>query len=165
MLIVVLGSSNDANGKLLPFAVSRCQKALSIYQQYHSKHDCKIICTGGFGEHFNVTQVAHALYLQDYLISLGIPSLNFLAIVESGFTVEDATLLAQHFADFPDDEIIVISSDFHMERVAFIFSRLYPTRQFTFVGSDSEISEAERERLVEHEKFALAREKSRFNNC
>ena len=66
---------------------------------------------------------------------------------------------AKQFADFPDDEIIVISSDFHIERVSFIFSRLYPTRQFTFIGSYSEISESERNRLIKHEKLALVREK------
>lgn len=158
MLIVVLGSPNDANGKLLPFAISRCHKAFSVYQQYHLDHHCRIICTGGFGEHFNTTDIAHAKYLQDYLIALGIEKEKFLPWVESRFTVEDATLCTKHFEGFPDDEIVVISSDFHIQRVTFIFTHLYPTKQFDFIGSYSEISDGERHRLTEHEKLALARE-------
>jgi hypothetical protein len=50
--IVVLGSPNDENGKLLPIAISRCEKAFSEYVRIG---ECKILCTGGFGQHSNLT--------------------------------------------------------------------------------------------------------------
>ncbi len=158
MLIVVLGSPNDANGNLLPFAVSRCQQTFLSYQAFSEQEQCFILCTGGFGEHFNCTETAHGEYLKRYLINLGIDENAFLPIVESRFTIEDATMAKASFNMFRDEKILVISSDFHMPRVKAIFTRVYPNHQLLFKTCKTNISQAEYLKLIAHEKLALQRD-------
>jgi len=163
MLLVVLGSPNLANGKLLPFALSRCDKAFSLYQQ--CKDDfCKVLCTGGFGEEFNVTKTPHAQYTKQYLMSLGIPESNFLPHVESRFTLEDASLAKETFDKYCDEEIVIVSSDFHMRRVRYIFTTLYPKLNFKFEGSLTELPTVEKNRLEIHERLALLREQNALSS-
>jgi len=81
--IIILGSPNDDNGSLLPIALSRSEKALA---EYNRIGDCKILCTGGFGQHFNSTNVAHGKYLQEHLMSKGVPPSSFVEIDLSSFT-------------------------------------------------------------------------------
>ena len=69
-VIVVLGSPNFPDGTLGPIALDRLQVCLSIFNP--KKH--KILCTGGFGAHFNTSPVAHANYLKDFLILKGVPT-------------------------------------------------------------------------------------------
>ncbi|MBB1303829.1 hypothetical protein H5183_21260 [Pseudoalteromonas sp. SR44-8] len=50
--LIVLGGPNNNDGSLSVIAKSRCQRAYQIYQANHS---VKVLCTGGFGAHFNTT--------------------------------------------------------------------------------------------------------------
>lgn len=160
MLVIVLGAPNDAKGNLLPFALARCNKAFSFYTQYSDKAQLKFICTGGFGEHFNTTNIAHGEYVKKYLIEQGISSEQFLPVVESRFTFEDATLCEPYFAKLSDVKATVITSDFHIERAKLIFTRLFPKVSFSFIAAMSEIDNASRKTLEAHEIKAIAREKT-----
>lgn len=158
MLIVVLGSPNDANGNLLPFALSRCEQAFKCYQNSEPSTSL-IICTGGYGEHFNTTNTPHGEYLQKHLIKLGIPKNKFLDVVESRFTFEDASLCLDYFENYPDEKIYIVTSDFHIERTKLIFTGLYPDHTFIFISAISDIDDETRSDLLNHERNALDREK------
>ncbi len=164
-LLVILGSPNDANGKLLPFALSRCCTAFFKYQELiDAGHICRVICTGGFGEHFNTTNYSHSSYLKEHLIRMGISATCFLSDVESRFTFEDACMCNEHFKSYPTANVIVVSSDFHMERVRFVFNGLYPHRKFEYLASESDITLEQREALISHEQSVMKREASNLAN-
>ena len=70
--IIVLGAPNDEEGNLLHIAKSRCDQAYYEFQK-RSKH--MVLCTGGFGEHFNKTIHPHAKFAQEYLKTKGFQGL------------------------------------------------------------------------------------------
>lgn len=58
-VIIVLGAPNSSDGRLSVIAKSRYDQA---YQTYLHNPKAKILCTGGFGAHFNTTDCAHERY-------------------------------------------------------------------------------------------------------
>lgn len=72
-IIVVLGSPNSTTGELSTIAKSRLNHCANIY-----KTGMRVLCTGGWGEHFNTTETPHSDYAKNYLITKGIPTDNFL---------------------------------------------------------------------------------------
>lgn len=74
-LIVVLGSPNTDDGRLFGVAKERCARAAVLWQE---EPECGLLLTGGFGDHFNRTDVPHAEYLRRHLVELGVPKGRFL---------------------------------------------------------------------------------------
>ena len=159
--IVVLGSPNDENGNLLPIAISRCEKAFSEYVRMGK---CRILCTGGFGEHFNLTTLPHGQYVQNYLIDKGVPPSSFLEIALSSFTLEDATLSEPILVKNFITHIVLVTSEFHMERAKLVFNHALPDFEFSYAEAETLVSEVEHQRLKEHEIKAIKRELSNFKS-
>jgi len=157
--IVVLGSPNDVNGNLLPIALSRSEKALS---EYNSVGDCKILCTGGFGLHFNSTNIPHGKYLQEHLISKGVPPSSFIEIALSSFTREDATLSKPILEKHSIVNVILVTSDFHMERAKLVFNHILPKVNFVYSEAKTITNDAKFKELLQHEKNAIKRELANF---
>jgi uncharacterized SAM-binding protein YcdF (DUF218 family) len=155
-VIVILGSPNDDAGNLSDIATSRCEQA---FKAFNENPEYKVLCTGGFGEHFNRSQCPHAHYLKDYLIKLGIPSCSFIDITLSRFTFEDASLSIPVFDEYDIKEAILITSDFHMKRAQLLFTSIFPAVKFTFLASITQCDDAELQRLANHEVMATEREK------
>jgi uncharacterized SAM-binding protein YcdF (DUF218 family) len=155
--ILVLGSINDEHGVLSPISQSRCDKALEVYQANPSSY---LLCTGGFGENFNVTSLPHAVYTRRYLCTKGIAQDTFLEIAPSRFTVEDATLSKPILLTNGCSNLIVVTSDFHMDRVKLIFNHFLPEFDIEFVEADTPLPKTAVQRLVAHEVFAIEREKA-----
>jgi uncharacterized SAM-binding protein YcdF (DUF218 family) len=150
--IVLLGATNDSEGQLSSLAKERCQTAITEYAKHPG---AKIIPTGGWGSHFNTTLKSHACYLREHLKSLGIPEADILDGVESSNTIEDAQLSRTVIESHGFDELIVVTSDFHMDRAAFLFRRDFPHKRFIFSPSRTQISEDELMRRKTHEVRAL----------
>lgn len=157
--IVILGSPNDKCGNLLPIAISRADAALD---QYNKTSNCKLLCTGGFGDHFNLTNLPHGQYIQEYLIEKGVPPSSFIEIALSSFTLEDATLskpiLEQHYIT----HCTLVTSDFHMERAKLVFKQIMPNIDFEYVEAKTLTDEVEFQKLIKHEKSAIKRELANF---
>jgi uncharacterized SAM-binding protein YcdF (DUF218 family) len=168
-IIILLGSPNDEHGKLLPLAKSRCE---CTFQALIKQPDSKVICTGGFGEHFNTTNRPHAYYLRQYLSEKGVPESTFLENVESRFTFEDATLsipvLKSYLSKHTIDQVTVVTSDFHIERAQFIFKKVFEFYQLinglTFLSAKTSLPEQTVLKLIEHEKKVMAREQVNIDN-
>ena len=152
--IVVLGSPNDAEGRLSTIAVERCRQALSEYRQ---RPGAKVIPTGGWGEHFNTTAQPHGYYTRKYLESNGVPAGDILECVESANTVEDARLCRPIVERHGITGLIVVTSDFHLPRARFLFTREFPKAGLTFCGAATDLPADELARLKRHEEGALAR--------
>jgi len=157
--IVVLGSPNDKDGKLLPIAISRAEAALV---EFKTNRNYKLLCTGGFGEHFNLTNIPHGQYLQEYLISKGVPSSSFIEIAHSSFTLQDATLSKPILQRHAITHCILVTSDFHMERAKLVFNQVFPNVDFVYSSAETLVSEDEFQKLIEHEQKAIIRELHNF---
>ncbi|NRB50911.1 MAG: YdcF family protein [Saprospiraceae bacterium] len=150
--IIVLGSPNDAEGNLSPIALSRLKVAKELYQAER----VFILCTGGFGPNFNVTKHPHALYAQHFLLANGVMSEDLLDSVLSANTVEDAVLSLKQLNDLGIEEVLVVTSDYHIPRVKFIFDKLFDNYQVFYHPADSQhLDESARQKLFSHEIRAL----------
>ena len=151
--ILVLGAPNDNQGNLSIIAATRLLKAIDVYIKY----GYKIICTGGFGDGFNTTSVPHAEYAKRFLTFNGVPDSDILGPVLSSNTVEDAVKTSEYIENLNVNCIYVVSSDFHMPRVKFIFNKtLGLICELLFVVSDSsQLNLEKRNELLLHEKKSL----------
>ena len=152
-VIIVLGSPNSHEGELFPMAKKRLDKC---YDEYLS-HKYSIILTGGFGVHFNTSTHPHHHWAKQYLINQGIDSQDIIACLDSANTVQDATMLIPILAQNFIEHLIIITSDYHLERVEFIFkSVLAEKASLTYIGVDSEGIDPEiLDKLIAHEALAL----------
>lgn len=156
-LILVLGSPNDNNGILSLTALDRNNCALNIYL---SNDNIKLLCTGGFGEHFNKTKLPHAQYAKDYLISKGVDENDFLPLVLSSNTYEDMEMVKPIIEKTAPDLLIVITSDFHMERVKILYEQLLNYPKVLFIEAASTLSNEELKPLILHEKCVVRKLKT-----
>lgn len=157
--IVILGSPNDKHGKLLSIAISRAEAALA---EYNKTRDCKLLCTGGFGEHFNSTNIPHGQYMQEYLIDNGISPSSFIEIALSSFTLEDATLSKPILDKYSITRCILVTSDFHMARAKLVFNQVMPNMDIECLAAKTLLSEVALQKLIRHEKNAIKRELVNF---
>ena len=151
--IVVLGSPNSPEGELLPMAKKRLDKC---YQE-HLFNQYPIILTGGFGLHFNTFIYPHHHLAKEYLIQKGVDNQDIIAFLDSSNSVEDATMLLPILAQNPIKHLKIITSDYHVERVEFIFKSVLAERvSLSFIGVNSEgVAPEILEKLIAHEKVAL----------
>jgi uncharacterized SAM-binding protein YcdF (DUF218 family) len=153
-VIVVLGSPNDGQGRLLKIALERCAQALSEFEKHP---DYAVLPTGGWGEHFNTTDKPHGFYLRQELIARGIPESAFLPCVESSNTIEDASKSRPILDACPDLDLILVTSDFHATRARFLFEREFPERQIAISPSTTHLPPDDLARLQDHEQKAMGR--------
>lgn len=150
-VIVVLGSPNFPDGTLGPIALDRLQGCLSIFNS--QKH--KILCTGGFGAHFNTSPVAHANYLKEFLIQKGVPSTAFLPLALSSNTVDDAVMSKSILKETKFKDLIIITSEYHVARVKFIFTEILKDFNLNFKAVTHHSIDDVLEPLIQHEKVAM----------
>ena len=150
-VIVVLGSPNFPDGTLGPIALDRLQGCLSIFNP--QKH--KILCTGGFGAHFNTSPVAHANYLKDFLIQKGVPSTAFLPLALSSNTVEDAVMSKSILIKTEFKDLVIMTSEYHVARVKFIFTEILKDFNLNFNAVTHHSIDDVLEPLIQHEKMAM----------
>ncbi len=159
-LIVVLGSPNDQEGNILEIGRSRLEKSLEVLQD---NPDSAVIVTGGFGEHFNTTTKPHCHYAKEYLRQklLNSSALDNLLSEEilSSNTIEDASLLIPLVKEHNITKMMVVTSDFHLQRAKFIFNQFYPDVSLSFYASNSQDFKSADElyTLRQHEALSLDR--------
>ena len=151
--IVVLGSPNSPEGELFLAAKNRLNKC---YEEYLS-NKYPIILTGGFGVHFNTSNYPHHHWTKQYLIQKDVDNQDIIAFLDSSNTVQDATMLLPILAQNSIEALIIITSDYHQERVEFIFKSVLPKKvALSFLSVDSEgIDLTILEKLIAHETMAL----------
>jgi uncharacterized SAM-binding protein YcdF (DUF218 family) len=153
---VVLGHANDGRGQLTPIGQSRCDKAAALFM-LDPRH--KILCTGGIAESFNQTKIPNGAHAQAYLRQSGIPKRAFLDVALSRFTLEDATLSKPILHAYAADDLLLVTSDFHMPRAKLLFSKIFPELNVSCYASSCNLSTEEVERLTAHELKAIERDK------
>jgi len=155
-VIVVLGSPNFPDGTLGPIALDRLQGCLTIFDPIQHK----ILCTGGFGAHFNTSPIAHANYLKNFLIEKGVPPTAFLPLVFSSNTVEDAVMSLSILKHYEFKDLLIITSEYHLARVEFIFTEILKDFVLNFKTVKHHSIDDLLEPLIQHEKVAMEQLKS-----
>lgn len=151
-VIVVLGSPNDAQGRLSSIAMERCSQALAEFQE---NPGYAVLPTGGWGQHFNTTDKPHGFYIRQELSIRGVPESAFFPCVESSNTIEDASKSHLILDAYPKAELIVVTSDFHAARARFLFKLEFPERRIRISESVTNLPPKELAHLQAHEQKAL----------
>ena len=156
-IIILLGAPNDNSGNLPSIAAERCLEAMRLYKRHW---EFGILPTEGFGEHFNRAANPHAHYTRNFLIEKGVPAEDVLEPALSRFTLEDASLSKPIVSRYSVENLIVVTSDFHLERARLVFEQTFKGYDLSFRGSKTNLSLNELATLIKHEKQAIARYKA-----
>ncbi|MBV7314466.1 YdcF family protein [Shewanella sp. NIFS-20-20] len=168
-LIVQLGAPNAPDGRLSAIAQSRCELSWHCWQQ-----DCRqtLVCTGGFGEHFNQSPRPHGEWVKAALMAKGIPADQFLPCILSRFTFEDASLCVNALQTLSIDTLTIVTSDFHLPRVRLIFDALllhrppplFHASQLVYMAAPTPLPPADISQLIAHEQAVMAREQQNISD-
>ncbi|TLX51046.1 YdcF family protein [Pseudoalteromonas ruthenica] len=157
-VVVVLGAPNDRFGQLSDIARARGEYAAKLYHRLSSQGQTHVLCTGGFGEHFNQSPWPHSALQQQHLITQGVERKALLAPTMSRFTFEDALLSQPVLASHAKARLHIVTSGFHLARVASIFDALYSQYRRTYHGCKTPVSASQYQALLVHERKVMARE-------
>ena len=149
-ILIVLGSPNSLSGELSNISKSRLDYCANLYSP-----GMLILCTGGWGEHFNTTNEAHAVYAKRHLIEKGVLECDFLDFALSENTVDDAIKIKKIISKLEDLNLTIITSDYHLERVQLIFHEILKGFNFSCIGVQSNIEKDQLQQLVTHENGAI----------
>jgi vancomycin permeability regulator SanA len=154
--VVVLGSPNDSIGRLSAMGLGRVELGRKTYLARRDE-GWRLLLTGGFGDHFNTTARPHAAYAQALLVEAGVPAEHIVEFAESRNTVDDALKARPIVEKYGVQQLIVVSSDFHLDRVRFIFGEVFPDRNLAFAGAEhlATCTPEEQEKLLAHERREL----------
>lgn len=147
---MVLGAPNSPEGELSDIALSRLDYCLTLYSKGK-----KVLCTGGWGKHFNTSDEAHCVYAKRYLIKKGVSGEDFLDCALSENTVDDALKIKPIVARLENSDLKIITSDFHVERVQLIFEEILKGFNCSFIGARSGLEKEQLQHLIKHEKEAI----------
>jgi uncharacterized SAM-binding protein YcdF (DUF218 family) len=153
-IIITLGAPNDENGALSSIAKERCEQAIIEYWNHPTY---KILPTGGYGPHFNTTDRPHAFYTTRYLVSRGVPKEDILEHAESANTIQDARLAKPIVEKHGVKRVIVVTSDFHLQRAKYVFQGAFPGIEIAFSACPTDLLPSALRALRQHEQEALSR--------
>ena len=149
-VLIILGSPNSPSGKLSDISISRLNDCVNRYQKGNL-----ILCTGGWGEHFNISKNSHATFAKQYLIEKEILEEDFLDFALSGNTVDDAVKIKPIISTLEKSKLTIITSDYHLNRVKIIFNKILENYTMDFIGVESNLGQEEYNTLMQHEKNAI----------
>ena len=149
-ILIVLGSPNSLSGELSNISKSRLDYCANLYSPGKL-----ILCTGGWGEHFNTTNEAHAVYAKRHLIEKGVLECDFLDFALSENTVEDAVKIKKIISKIESPKLTIITSDYHQERVQLIFNEILEGFHVSCTGVPSQLDKDQLQRLIKHERKAI----------
>jgi len=156
-LILSLGAPNDNEGNLSLIAQDRLNAVLCLYKY---NLEIKIVCTGGMGEHFNNSAYPHYYYSHQYLKEQGVPADALTTGVSSANTVEDFKLSRDLIFSLAPSVLIIVTSDFHIERVKILHAMFLNYPSTIFWGAPSSVSDGVFAQLMAHEKTAIQKLKN-----
>lgn len=121
-ILVVFGAPNSPGGELLSVAKSRADLCIRLAREMNQS---KIVLTGGFGDHFNVSKNPHWQYVESYITKNGIDPARITGRLNTENTYSDIEQLQTFLSEKKYyGPLILITSEFHTARVSLLSSRL-----------------------------------------
>lgn len=150
-VLLVLGSPNSPHGQLGSIALDRVNYCWELFQIQARP----ILCTGGFGAHFNTSSWPHAKLLKRELIIKGVPEQAFLPVALSANTVDDAVKSKLVLVEYPIKSLVIITSAYHTARVELIFNEILSDYSKQYIGIEHLPETVELMDLRAHELKAI----------
>jgi vancomycin permeability regulator SanA len=150
-LAFILGAPNGTDGKLSSISLRRIEAALERQQN----DNCLVLlATGGFGSHFNSTNIPHRELVYRHLEAAGatIDRARPSDLLSSN-TVEDIDLIVAFTKARGIDDYCIITSRFHVARCRFIVDCLAENQAVVIAAADDPVDLAAE--TSEHENRAL----------
>lgn len=149
-ILIVLGAPNSPNGNLSSIAKNRLDLCFKILLQSDL-----ILCTGGWGKNFNTASLPHSYYAKEYLLKKGILKSYFLEPAISNNTVDDAVKAKEIISKYKKLKLLIITSDFHINRANLIFKEILKEYTLEFVAAENNLPRHQLKKIVEHEKKSI----------
>ncbi len=173
MFIIVLGGGIDLYGNLPDFVYQRLDKAVELYHQLtnqlrsttNRQKNTKIVLSGKYSFLYNqlgkAPPVTEAKAMAQYLKEKGFSDEQILIENQSQDTISNAYYLKKEiFLPYQQKEAYIISSRFHLERVRYIFNKVFGSGyRLKFVGVREQLAPAEEQKIIAHQKQLLAKTK------
>jgi len=129
MAIVILGGGITKKGALPKEAKQRVEKA---YQIFKRNPQSNILACGKYSFLYPKDKLplrTEAEAIKEYLLKLGVPENKIFVEKKSKDTIGNAYYAKKlYFIPKKDKEVWVVTSDFHLERVKFIFEKVFGTK-------------------------------------
>lgn len=140
MNIVILGGSNDNEGKLNLFTKHRCDRANFILNG--KEGECNIHFSGGFNKKFNKSNISHTIICKKYFLNLNNNTQEYDIVLHelNNNTVDEAINFGNYFKTNSYKEIIIITNDWHYNRVKYLFDKVfnsYKIKNYEIIGVES----------------------------
>lgn len=155
MVIVVLGGGIDLQGRIPSHVYSRLDEAIRL----HKSLGCKILVSGEYSFLYDKVKppFTEAFEMQKYLLGKGVSIDQILLEERSKDTVGNAYYSKKYiFIPRKEKEAIIITSDFQVERVKYIFHKIFGQEyKLKIIGIKSELPDSEREVVWQRQKELL----------
>ncbi|MBB5803139.1 hypothetical protein F4560_002907 [Saccharothrix ecbatanensis] len=151
-VVAVLAAPNDGNGALSPMALERLAVTVAELERDPA---ARLVLTGGFGSQFNTTRRPHWYYSGAWLAARGVSAERVAARLETRHSYDDVLFLHDLAGRVPLRRTVVVTSDYHAERVAFLLGQVLPAAEVRAVRH-SLVDPAMLDRLRRHDIAALS---------
>lgn len=159
--MIVLGGGVTREGIVASSSSARIEKAVQVYNEGASKN---ILMSGAYSNKISFTPMkTEAQAMKDYAVSLGIPEGNIFCEEFSMETVGNAFFSKEVVKEKGWKTFLVVTSDFHAERTAYIFQKTFG--EACEVVSASHVSPEELEVRKQKEQEALAWLKQKLDSA
>lgn len=163
MIIVVLGGGIDLQGKIPPYVYSRLDKAIEL----HKSLGCRILVSGEYSFLYDKVKppFTEAFEMRRYLLGKGTPEDIILKEEQSKDTIGNAYYSKKYiFIPKKEKEAVIITSDFQVERVNYIFRKIFGKEyQLKILGIESELG-SEKEAVWQRQKELLLKTQALLSN-
>ncbi len=164
MIIVVLGGGIDLQGNIPSYAYSRLDEAIKLNKNL----DCRILVSGGYSFLYEKVKppFTEAHKMEQYLLEKGIPQNKILKEELSKDTIGNAYYCKKYtFIPNKEKEVIIITSDFQVERVKYIFNKIFGSEyKIKIIGIQSSLPEIEKEAVWQRQKDLLLKTQALLSN-
>jgi uncharacterized SAM-binding protein YcdF (DUF218 family) len=120
MYIILLGGSNNKNGKLSNSTIMRLNKFFEVYEQNKILNP-KIIISGGF----RFSEVSHCELIKNEILQKYPNILIEKEFIENNNTIDEAINISEFLSLNYTGNVIIITSSYHMNRVKYLFNKTF----------------------------------------
>ncbi len=165
MTIVILGGGIAQNGQLPEHVKKRLKMAWQVLKK---NKDAKILVCGKYSFLYpknKLPKKTESQAMRDYLLEMGIPKKNIYLENKSKDSIGNAYYAKKlYFIPKKEGRGIIITSEFHLARVKFIFKKIFGNNyKFKFIGVPFSLKNKRGKKIIERQKELLEKIKEILN--